>query len=249
MDLPAVPLGDSDQVEVGEWIMVIGTPLSESFANTLTVGVVSGLDRSVTTRSSNGRGSYTNNMIQVDAAINSGNSGGALFNTKGELIGIPSMKMSGTTSFFGGATIEDIGMAIPINKAKEVVPDLITYKQVMRPRLGVTVSTQESASDEPTETSLPSGVMIHSVESGSPAEAAGLEAYDIILKADGERIHSTNDLTQAIQSHEVGEYIELEVYRVPNLSTLKANDKLPDGETLTIKVEIKIIDAGQTTKG
>lgn len=249
MNLPAVPLGDSDAVEVGEWVMVIGTPLSESFANTLTVGVVSGLDRKVTTRSSSGRNSYTNTMIQVDAAINSGNSGGALFNTKGELIGIPSMKMSGTTSFFGGASIEGIGMAIPINTAKQVVPDLITYKQVMRPRLGVSVSTLESNSDVPTETSLPYGVLIRMVESNSPAEAAGLKAYDILLKADGERLRTTNDLTTAIQSHQVGETIELEVYRVPNLSTLKPDDKLPEGETLTIQVEIKIIDNAQATKG
>ena len=120
-NLPAVPIGNSDEVKVGEWVMAIGTPLSAGFANTLTVGVVSGLNREITSRQ--GRNNAYTKMIQIDAAINSGNSGGALFNTKGELIGIPALKY--TSGGFGMASVESIGMAVPINAAMEVVPDLI----------------------------------------------------------------------------------------------------------------------------
>jgi len=241
-DLPAVPLGDSDTVEVGEWVMVIGTPLSESFANTLTVGVVSGLNREVTSRSSSGRSTTTNSMIQVDAAINSGNSGGALFNTKGELIGIPSMKMS-SSGTYGVASIEGIGMAIPINTAKQVVPDLIEYQQVLRPRIGVSISDTGSDSDEPTKELLPAGVIVHEVEKGSPAEAAGIQAYDIITEADGTRVRTSDELMKIVQGHAAGETVELTIYRIPNLSILKTTDDIPEGETINVTVEVKILDA------
>ncbi|MDR1599177.1 MAG: trypsin-like peptidase domain-containing protein [Oscillospiraceae bacterium] len=238
LTLPAVPLGDSDTVEVGEWVMVIGTPLDESLTSTLTVGVVSGLNREVTVR-----GSVTStNMIQTDAAVNSGNSGGAMFNTKGELIGIPSVKMSSSGGMFGGTSIEGVGYAIPVNTVKTVVPDLIEYQQVMRPRIGVTISDTGSDTDEPTESSLPKGIVILSVESGSPAEAAGLQAYDIIVKADGNRVRTTTELTAAVQAHKVGEKVSLEVYRIPNLSGLKMGDPIPEGETLTFEAEVKILD-------
>ncbi|MDR2658292.1 MAG: trypsin-like peptidase domain-containing protein [Oscillospiraceae bacterium] len=248
LTLPAVPLGDSDAVEVGEWVMVIGTPLDASLTNTLTVGVVSGLNREVPVSSSSNRQRTTTistDMIQTDAAINSGNSGGAMFNTKGELIGIPSIKMS-SSGMFGIASIEGVGYAIPVNTVKTVVPDLIQYQQVMRPRIGVSISDTGSDTDEPTESSLPKGIVIQIVESGSPAEQAGLKPYDIIMKADGERVRTTSELTAKVQSHKVGETVTLEVYRIPNLSGLKMGDPIPEGETLNFDVEVKILDDVQT---
>jgi serine protease Do len=181
-------------------------------------------------------------MIQVDAAVNSGNSGGALFNTKGELIGIPSAKLS-SSGMFGGVSIENIGMAIPINTAKSVIPDLIQYQQVMRPRIGVTISTLDSRSDEPSPETLPAGIVVHEVEKGAPAETAGIQAYDIILEADGTRVRTTEALMSIVQGHAVGEKVQLKVYRIPNLSILKADEKFPDGEYLTLDVEVKILDA------
>ncbi|MDR1569664.1 MAG: trypsin-like peptidase domain-containing protein [Oscillospiraceae bacterium] len=237
--VPAVPIGDSDSLEVGEWCMVIGTPLDASFANTLTVGVISGLNREVTTRS--GRTVQTNTMIQTDAAINSGNSGGALFNTKGELIGIPSMKMS-TSGVYGIASIEGIGMAIPINTAMQVVPDLIEYQQVMRPRIGVSIGSTDSDTDEPTETQLPAGIFVYSVEEGSPAERAGIKPYDIIIEADGERVRTTADLSAKVQSHTPGETVEIKVYRIPDLARSRGTT-YETGEYLTFDVSVEILDA------
>ncbi|GHU70341.1 hypothetical protein AGMMS49992_02510 [Clostridia bacterium] len=240
LDIQAVPLGDSDTVEVGEWVLVVGTPLDSGLTNTLTVGVVSGLNREVTVTGSNGTKSTTTNMIQTNAAINSGNSGGAMFNTKGELIGIPSVKLSSRGVF--GTSIEGIGYAIPVNTAKEVVPDLIEYQLVMRPRIGVMINDTNSESDEATESTLPSGIVVMSVESGSPAEAAGIKPYDIIINADGDRVRTTTELTARVQSHKVGETVEITVYRIPGLSDLKMGDTIPAGETLTFNVEVKILD-------
>ncbi|MDR0396240.1 MAG: trypsin-like peptidase domain-containing protein [Oscillospiraceae bacterium] len=238
LTLPAVPLGDSDEVEVGEWVMVIGTPLDESLTSTLTVGVVSGLNREVSIPGAN----TSTNMIQTDAAVNNGNSGGAMFNTRGELIGIPSIKLSSSRMFGSGASIEGIGYAIPVNTVKTVVPDLIQYQQVIRPRIGVTITDTDSDTDEATESSLPKGIVVLAVEADSPAEAAGMKPYDIIIKADGDRVRTTNELMAAVQSHKVGETVSLEIYRIPNLSGLKLGDPIPEGETLTVDVEVKILD-------
>ena len=119
LNLPAVTLGDSDTLQVGDWAICIGNPLGEQLAGTTTVGIVSALNREVssTTTDKYGlRGTVTNTMIQVDAAINSGNSGGGMFSVNGELMGIPTLKYTG--SAFSGNTVEGIGMCIPINAAK-----------------------------------------------------------------------------------------------------------------------------------
>ncbi|MDR2504643.1 MAG: S1C family serine protease [Oscillospiraceae bacterium] len=236
-NLPSVPIGNSDDIKVGEWVMVIGTPLDAGFANTLTVGVVSGLNREVSTRS--GRSIITNKMIQIDAAINSGNSGGALFNTKGELIGIPSLKY--TSGGYGTASVESIGMAIPINSAMEVVPDLIQYQQVVRPRIGVSISSTDSELDEPTANQLPAGIMVQGVEVGAPADIAGLKVYDIITEADGTRVRTVEELQKIVQSHQPGEIVKLKVYRLAGLSS--ADLTLDQGEYIDFDVTVTILDA------
>ena len=184
-NLTAATLGDSDQLSVGDWALVIGNPLGEQFVNTLSVGVISGLDRDVRSQSSGRTGSATSaHMIQTDAAINSGNSGGGLFNLAGELVGVTSMKLS-NNGYYGYASIESIGLAIPINTIKEIVDDLVAYGEVRYPRIGVKLTEIASPSMEATEDMLPRSLWVTEVEKGSPAEKAGIRRDDLILEADG----------------------------------------------------------------
>lgn len=200
LDVMPVELGNSDQLQVGEWAVVIGNPLGESFARTVTVGVVSALDRDVTDTSYDRYGrrtSVTNKMIQIDAAINSGNSGGGMFNILGQLQGIPARKYSSGSRFFSsGADVDNIGMCIPINVAKpllrqvlesyeseEVIPtENVTAGSATnglngKPRMGVTIFTLRNS----TEAYLPSGAYVYSVDENSPAALAGIQSGDIIV--------------------------------------------------------------------
>lgn len=155
-DLNVTPatLGNSDELSVGDWALVIGNPLGETFANTLTTGVISGLGRDVSTAGAN---TSVNNFIQTNAQINSGNSGGGLFNIAGELVGITSMKLS-NNGYYGSAAIEGIGFAIPINTVKDVADDLIEYGERQYPAIGVTVAPIDSNTEEPTKDSLPKSI-------------------------------------------------------------------------------------------
>ena len=238
-DLNVTPatLGNSDELSVGDWALVIGNPLGETFANTLTTGVISGLGRDV---SSAGANTSVNNFIQTNAQINSGNSGGGLFNIAGELVGITSMKLS-NNGYYGSAAIEGIGFAIPINTVKEVADDLIEYGERQYPAIGVNVSPIDSNTEEPTKDSLPKSIWVRSVEKNSPAAEAGIQANDLIVKADGKRITTVSELQSTIRSHEIGETVEITVYRIPNLTQIKVNEDIPDGEYLTFNVEVKVL--------
>ena len=204
------------------------------------MGVISGLNREVSSRTSDGR-QTTTTMIQTNAAINSGNSGGGLFNINGELVGITSMKLS-NNGYLGTAAIEGIGFAIPVNTVADVASDLITYGEVQTPRLGVTVQEILSDYDEPTEDSLPRGLLVINVEADSPASEAGIQPYDVIVRADGERIESVDDLSSILQSHEIGEFIEVTVYRIEGLRSSSAVLDYSQGEEITMSVEVRVID-------
>ena len=240
LDAPAAKIGDSNALSVGDWALVVGNPLGEEYANTLTVGVISGLNREVSSRTSDGR-QTTTTMIQTNAAINSGNSGGGLFNINGELVGITSMKLS-NNGYLGTAAIEGIGFAIPVNTVADVASDLITYGEVQTPRLGVTVQEILSDYDEPTEDSLPRGLLVINVEADSPASEADIQPYDVIVRADGERIESVDDLSSILQSHEIGEFIEVTVYRIEGLRSSSAVLDYSQGEEITMSVEVRVID-------
>ena len=240
LDAPAAKICDSNALSVGDWALVVGNPLGEEYANTLTVGVISGLNREVSSRTSDGR-QTTTTMIQTNAAINSGNSGGGLFNINGELVGITSMKLS-NNGYLGTAAIEGIGFAIPVNTVADVASDLITYGEVQTPRLGVTVQEILSDYDEPTEDSLPRGLLVINVEADSPASEAGIQPYDVIVRADGERIESVDDLSSILQSHEIGEFIEVTVYRIEGLRSSSAVLDYSQGEEITMSVEVRVID-------
>ncbi len=234
---PAAVLGNSDELSIGDWALVIGNPLGEAFANTLTIGVISGQDRDLSRAVSNM--SISTSMIQTNAQINSGNSGGGLFNIRGELVGITSVKV--TSGSYSSNSVEGIGFAIPINTVTGVIDELIAHGKVLSPRLGVTIQ-QIQGSDEPTAKSLPSSLWVRQVEKNSPAEAAGIQVDDLIYAADDQRITSTTDLQKVLKSHEIGDLIEIVVYRVPNVR-LDPDQDLPEGEFVTLEVEVKIIDA------
>ena len=199
-DLTAATLGDSDSVQVGEWCMAIGNPLG--MQSSVTTGSISALNRVLT--DSDGK---TFTLIQTDAAINGGNSGGALVNSKGEVIGINTLKASGTG-------IEGLGFAIPINSTKSIYSDLIQYNKVKRPYIGITGSdiTDEIINRNPTA-KLVIGAYVRSIEDYSPAERAGLRIGDIIIKADGKDVKSMDDLNKIKNEHAIGDTITLVINR------------------------------------
>lgn len=231
VNLPAVKMGDISQVRVGDWAIVIGNPLGKQFADTVTIGVVSALNREL-------EGTSIVKMMQTDAAINSGNSGGGLFNTKGELIGIPSLKYS-SNGVRDSASIEGIAMAIPVDVVKPIVESLIQFGKVTRPKLGISVVTLRG-SEEPTDGLIPAGVLVTSVSQDSPAQKGGLCQNDIILKMDGERIMLHTDLINRIAVRSAGEQITLTVCRIPGIENLTVQDKVPIGEILEIPITLEL---------
>lgn len=263
LNLPAVTLGDSDTLQVGDWAICIGNPLGEQLAGTTTVGIVSALNREVssTTTDKYGlRGTVTNTMIQVDAAINSGNSGGGMFSVNGELMGIPTLKYTG--SAFSGKTVEGIGMCIPINAAKPLIEDVLSGKVTGnatagastnasgntdllngKPRMGITITGINTASTAVRTGQLPNGVYVTEVEEGSPAAEAGMQAADIIVDADNTVITSTSQLQEIIAEKNAGDTVEIKVYRVPGLADLTDADEIPEGEYITMTVTLEVVDS------
>ncbi len=198
--LTAAELGDSDTVQVGEWCMSIGNPLG--MRSTVCQGSISALNREIT--DSDGK---TYNVLQTDAAINEGNSGGALVNSKGQVIGINTLKAS-------GEGVEGLGFAIPINDTKDIYSDLIQYNKVKRPYIGITGSdiTEDTVKANPTY-DLKVGAYVRGVEDYSPAEKAGLKIGDIIIEADGQKVESMDDLNKIKNSHQIGDKMTLKIYR------------------------------------
>ena len=180
--------------------MAIGNPLG--MQSSVTTGSISALNRKIT--DSDGK-QFT--LIQTDTAINEGNSGGALVNTKGEVIGINTLKASGTG-------VEGLGFAIPINSTKSIYSDLIQYNKVKRPYIGITGSdiTDEIIKKNP-NSNLVKGAYIRSIEEYSPAERAGLRTGDIIIKADGQVVETMDDLNEIKNKHSIGDTISIVINR------------------------------------
>lgn len=197
-----VVLGSSRQLQVGDQVVAIGNALGE-FSASLTVGFVSGMDRDVTTDGT------VINMIQTDAAINSGNSGGPLFNAKGQVIGITTAKYSGTSS--SGASIEGIGFAVPMDDVIDMIEDLRDFGYIRSAYLGV--MCWEVDAKVAATYNLPRGVYVESVASGFCAEKAGVQPKDIIVALGGYRIETMNDLSRALRSLEGGSTVIITVWR------------------------------------
>ena len=194
--LTPATLGDSNNVKVGEFVMAIGNPLGMDYS--VTTGVVSAVNREV---ESEGTTYYA---IQTDAAINSGNSGGALVNANGEVIGVNTLKLSGTG-------IEGIGFAIPISSTTSVVNQLIEYQTVKRPYIGILGSSVDNQTAQ--RYNLPEGIYVESVEENSPAQKAGIVQSDIITKINGQEVKSVNELNQIKNTCSIGDTVTLTVYR------------------------------------
>ena len=193
--------------------MAVGNPLN--LGTTITCGVVSATNREVSDDEGN---AYT--CIQTDAAINSGNSGGALVNSKGQVIGINTMKVSSTG-------VEGIGFAIPINSTLDVIKQLETYNKVIRPYIGITGRDLDENTAK--AHNLVAGVYVYSVEQYSAAEKAGIKVGDVIVKADGQDIKTMDELNKIKNSHSVGDKMTLTIYR--------------DGKTQDITITLAEADA------
>lgn len=200
--LTPVVLGDAENLNVGDGVVAIGNPLGE-LTFSLTTGAVSAKERKITM--SNGA---TMNLLQTDCAINSGNSGGGLFNMYGELIGITNAKYS--SSSYTEASIDNIGFAIPINQVRSVVDSIIEQGYVTKPYLGVSLT---DVGQEAQLYGLPQGAAVRSVAKDSPAEKGGLQANDIITQINGETITSSADVTSLVGEAEAGSLWTVTVYR------------------------------------
>ena len=209
-DLPAVTLGSSDDLIVGDQVVAIGNPLGE-LTSTLTVGYVSAKDRDINTSGA------LINMIQTDAAINPGNSGGPLFNMKGEVVGITTAKYSGTTS--SGASIEGIGFAIPLDDVVKKITDLRDKGYISAGYLGVMV---QDTDPRLSMYGIPAGAYVVEVSPGYAAYRAGILAKDIIVSVDGHEVGGLNDLSFALQYYEPGQTVIITVWRSGQLIELEA---------------------------
>lgn len=206
--LPFVKIGSSDAMAVGDMVVAIGNPLGE-LNSTLTVGYVSGKDRIVSTDGS------VINMLQTDAAINSGNSGGPLFNTKGEVIGITTAKYSGDSG--SGAAIESLGFAIPMDDVERIISDLKEYGYVTGAYMGVSVRSVDAVGQS---YGLPAGAYVVEVVKDGAADKAGIRSGDIIVTLGGYDVDSLATLTRVLRRFEAGQTVSVIVYRNGQNETL-----------------------------
>ena len=195
--LTKAEFADSDNIKVGEFAMAVGNPLG--LQSSITCGVVSAVNREVT--DSDGK---TYNLIQTDAAINAGNSGGALVNSEGQVIGINTLKLQ-------GEGIEGMGFAIPINSTEDVTSQLIQYSKVKRPYIGITGMDLDEQTAK--ANNLVEGIYVKAIDDFSAAEKAGLKIGDVIIQADGKDIKTMDELNEIKNSHQIGDEMTVKVNR------------------------------------
>ena len=212
-NLPTIPMGDSDQLRLGEWVLAIGSPLGEQLRSTITAGIVSAKGRSMP----DGSGEFKiESFIQTDAAVNPGNSGGALVNKEGELVGINTAIVSTTGSYTG------YSFAVPSNIVRKVVSDLIDFGSVKRAMLGITGGTVTEELARKLKLNTPEGVYVSEVVKGGAADKAGLKSEDVILSLDGTKITAMSELQAKVNSFHPGDKATVKVFR--------------DGKTLDLPV-------------
>ena len=218
-DLTAAEFGDSDELEPGEYAYAIGSPGGVQFANTITGGRISAINRDLTVND------RVMTLIQTDASINNGNSGGALINEYGQVVGITSAKLSGNA--FGSATVEGMGFAIPINTAKDIVDEIIQNGYVSgRPSIGITgrnVSSQDGSI---------SGVQVYSIDSRAKAASEGLKVGDVITAVNGTPTPTMDEVNELKQDKKAGDKLTLSVYRISTGKTLNITITLTDSHDL-----------------
>ncbi len=195
--LSKAEFADSDSIKVGEFAMAVGNPLG--MQSSITCGVISAVNREVT--DTDGK---TFNLIQTDAAINSGNSGGALVNSEGKVIGINTLKLSGTG-------IEGMGFAIPINSTTDVTSQLIQYSKVKRPYIGISGMDLDEKTAK--ANNLAVGIYVKSIDDFSAGEKAGIKIGDVIIEADGKKVTTMDELNEIKNSHQIGDEMKIKVNR------------------------------------
>ena len=211
-NVTAFKTGDSELLDSGETVVAIGSPLGIEYAGTVTQGIVSANNRTISVDlNSDGKEDWEMSVIQTDAAINPGNSGGALINAAGELVGITSMKYS-------SEEVEGMGFALPINEAKNLIEEIMKTGKVSRPTLGISgVSLDGYSSYElymyRIETDLTQGIYVADVERGSAASKAGIQAGDVITKFDGNEIKSYKDFLTKLYAKKTGDKVKLTINR------------------------------------
>ena len=204
--------GNSNSIAAGQDVLAIGSPMGSEYANTVTKGIISAKSRTL----KSGTDGTLTSVIQTDAAINSGNSGGPLINMAGQVIGINSMKLAGSSD---GSSVEGMGFAIPSNEVVKIINQLIKNGKISRPSLGISmidlsrVTTDQQQSVLKLPSSITKGVVIMDVQSGSNAQTAGLEQYDVITKLGDTKITNTSSLKSALYKYKVGDTTKVTYYR------------------------------------
>jgi serine protease Do len=214
-DLPAAEFADSDNLKAGEPAIAIGNPLGLAFQQSVTKGVVSASERSITIQGQK----FT--FIQTDAAINDGNSGGALVNINGRVIGINTakIKISG---------VEGMGFAIPSNTVRQITAELVKKGRVERPWLGVTISTLTPLEAQRLQLGVDYGVLVNEVVAGSPASQAGIKPLDVIVALEGKKVNDSAALQDALYQFKIGQKIKVTVFREDKESDLELTlEKMP----------------------
>lgn len=208
-NLPAIPLSDSDQAKVGEWVLAVGNPFN--LTSTVTAGIISAKGRSINLL---GGGSAIEAFIQTDAAVNPGNSGGALVDTDGNLLGINTAIATRTGSFQG------YSFAIPVNLMKRIVDDIIEYGDYRRPLLGINIYDLDNESANELGLKITQGVVVENVQDGGSAQYAGIQAKDVIVAVNGRDIKSTPELQEIVGRAQVGDVLNVKVNRRGNLQEI-----------------------------
>ena len=238
---PAV-LGDSDALSVGTgrswWAIRWGSSSSTRFPSALSAGWTAMCARR---RRAARACPPPPTLFRRTQPLTRATAAAACSTSPGSWWASTSMKLS-NNGYYGYAAIEGVGFAIPINGIKQIVSDLIAYGEVRYPRIGVTLTEIASPSMEATEDMLPRSLWVTAVEEGSPAQKAGIRVDDLIVEADGVRVTTAAELQTAVRSHQEGETIQIGIYRIPGLTQIKASEKIPQGESLTLEVEVAVLD-------
>jgi serine protease Do len=236
--------GNSDNIQVGQTALAIGSPLGSTYATSLTQGIISAKKRTIDTTDSSGMTTGQTTVIQTDAAINPGNSGGPLINLEGQVIGINSMKLASTdssSSTSSSTSVEGMGFAIPSNEVVNIINQLVKNGKISRPALGISLVdlSYVSSSDQKSVLKLPknitNGVVVLKVSSNSPAKSAGLQKYDVITSLGGKKVKGLASLREALYEHKVGDTVQIQYYHDGSLKTasVKLNLEATDKNTTT----------------
>jgi serine protease Do len=251
-DLPFIPYGNSDDLKVGEWVLAVGNPLN--LTSTVTAGIVSAKARSLglmgqTSDPRDRRVNSIESFIQTDAAVNPGNSGGALVNTRGELVGINTAIISPTGSYVGNS------FAIPVTIVKKVVADLIEYGNVQRGLLGITIDNMDGENATKTGMDKIEGVLVTGLTDNSAAESAGIKQGDVILSVNGAKVNSVSELQEQVSRYRPNDKVELLVSRENKqkqfsviLRNREGNTKLTSGNEIFSLLGAQLAEASSPEK-